>query len=220
LVNSLPEPSPGGIVLQTVGSSSTQSIVLRLPNLEPGLFFNMILSLKRDKMMKTKTRKIETKRRKNQMRNKRTKNFMSHGSGTRIILTAGKFKTMHKLLKLLQTRPPWREYLESSRICIATGNREVAFALKHLNRRASISAEYLKPPYIDALIASGEFDVSLPSHPCGSIQITTRIMTIMFVAETLPRSRSKAVVLRAKRLGPNGLRGSLYLARLLMTESS
>ena len=46
------------------------------------------------------------------------------------------------------------------------GTQEVAFALQHLYRKASISAEYLKgsdATLYDALKASGEFDVSL--HP-------------------------------------------------------
>ena len=46
------------------------------------------------------------------------------------------------------------------------GTQEVAFALQHLYRKASISAKYLKgsdATLYDALIASGEFDVSL--HP-------------------------------------------------------
>ena len=48
----------------------------------------------------------------------------------------------------------------------SNGAREVAFALHHLYRKASISANYLKGTDAilhDALIASGEFDVSL--HP-------------------------------------------------------
>jgi hypothetical protein len=74
------------------------------------------------------------------------------------------------------------------------GTETVAFALQYLYRQASISAEYLKGSdavLYDALIASGDFDVSLIRSCSGKHLDITLVMSkiIMHIVSMTPKRR-------------------------------